>query len=255
MLGHMVNLCLAPAGLKIVRATNHVPFPVEFDEMDKSICQYVLDNNLSMVGSERLYSTLMACRYVAEANVEGDFVECGVWRGGNSIIAADVFRRLAKTKSSYLFDTFAGMTRPSANDFRNGDGTSAQWKFQRQQRESHNEWCFCSLEDVMNNFRMRGLLTGQVRFVKGDVLDTLTVEENLPEKIAVLRLDTDWYESTMMELEVLWPRLERGGILIVDDYGHWNGARKAVDEFFRESNRPFLQYVDYTGRVAIKIER
>ena len=252
MTGYMVNKCLAPAGLKIIRTPNHVHFPVEFDEMDKSVCQYVLDNRLSMVGSERLFSTLMACRYVAEANIEGDFVECGVWRGGNSIIAADVFRRLANTKSSYLFDTFAGMTRPSANDFRNNGGTLAQRKYQREQRETHNNWCYSSLEDVMNNFRIRGLLTDQVKFIKGDVLNTLTIEKNLPEKIAVLRLDTDWYESTIMELEALWPRLERGGILIVDDYGHWNGVRKAVDEFFQESKRPFLQYVDYAGRVAIK---
>ncbi len=76
----------------------------------------------------------------------------------------------------------------------------------------------------------------------------------MPDKISVLRLDTDWYESTKRELEVLWPRLVKGGVLLIDDYGHWQGARKAVDEFFIGSDRPFFSYTDYTGRIAVKAE-
>jgi hypothetical protein len=73
----------------------------------------------------------------------------------------------------------------------------------------------------------------------------------LPEKISILRLDTDWYESTKIELEILYPLLEPGGVLIVDDYGHFEGAKKAVDEYFCDS-KPWMQYVDYSCRLIIK---
>jgi hypothetical protein len=75
----------------------------------------------------------------------------------------------------------------------------------------------------------------------------------LPEQIAVLRLDTDFYESTRHELRHLYPRLVHGGVLIIDDYGHWAGARKAVDEYIAEEGiRLLLNRIDYTGRIAIK---
>ena len=80
-----------------------------------------------------------------------------------------------------------------------------------------------------------------------------TIPGRAPERIALLRLDTDWYESTRHELEHLWERLEPGGVLIIDDYGHWAGAREAVDEFFaKRSDAPLLTRVDYTGRIGVK---
>ena len=93
---------------------------------------------------------------------------------------------------------------------------------------------------------------------KGKFFKTVTQEEikdrlkkNLPEKISILRLDTDWYESTKIELEVLYPRLMSGGFLIIEDYGHFKGFRKAVDEYFKD-NMPYLHYVNYTCRLIIK---
>ena len=91
----------------------------------------------------------------------------------------------------------------------------------------------------------------RMHFVKGDVLET--VPQEAPERIALLRLDTDWYESTRHELDHLYARLSPGGILIIDDYGHWRGARRAVDEFIEKHRlRLFLNRIDYTGRLAIK---
>jgi O-methyltransferase len=228
-----------------------IAYPVEFDDGDKSIFDYVLSNNLTMVGRVRLISTLLACKHVCSSKVEGDFVECGVWRGGNSIVAADVFDRMGEKKQVYLFDTFAGMTEPTAIDQLTSGEYSTRERFIRDQREAHNEWCYASLEEVVTNFRRCGLLD-KARFVKGDVLRTLADKANIPQKICILRLDTDWYESTKIELQVLWPRLQNGGILIIDDYGYWRGTKAAVDEFFAGSPRPFLQYVDDAGRVAIK---
>jgi hypothetical protein len=254
MLRRALNKILKPAGLQLTRfSASILAFPVEFDDSDRTIVRHILDNRLSMVSPERLFATLLACRHVVAAAIPGDFVECGVWRGGNSIIAADVFgRQPGNARRIRLFDTFAGMTEPTDDDFTNLDGVSARIKFEASRRDSHNDWCYASLEDVRNNFAQAGLLSDKVHFVKGDVCETLKDAGALPESIAVLRLDTDWYESTRMELEVLWPRLQPGGVLMIDDYGHWGGAKKAVDEFFAQRARPLLQYIDTTGRLAIK---
>jgi hypothetical protein len=158
-----------------------------------------------MVSDELLYATLLACRYAAEANIPGDFVECGVWRGGNAILAADVFKRLAPTKKVYLFDTFAGMTTPTAHD-----GSDAILETKQHQRADHNEWCLCPLDEVRSNFIKYRL---DAEFIVGDVMETLSAA---PHTISVLRLDTDWYESTKYELETLYPRLCSGGVLMIE---------------------------------------
>jgi O-methyltransferase len=233
------------------RRASALAFPVECDEGDRAILAHVLEAGLTMVSQERLFTTLMACKHACEAGLEGDFVECGVWRGGNAMVAADVFRRAHQPRHCWLFDTFAGMTEPTEADTRrNGEG--ARETYLSKQRSDHNEWCYASLEDVQESFRLAGL-TQNVHCVKGDVLQTLADPQNLPAKISVLRLDTDWYESTKVELETLYPRLVPGGILIIDDYGHWQGAKKAVDEYFAGVPRPFLQYTDATGRVGVKL--
>ena len=244
---------LASRGLKVIRAsTQDRAWPVELSGDDRQIVEYVTQNHLTMVSDERLYTTLMACQHVARRGIPGDFVECGVWRGGNSIVAADTFRRLAPDRSVYLFDTFAGMTAPSERDI-SYVGDTADAEFSRGQQEGFNEWCYAPLDEVRSNFLKAGLAGPNIKFVQGDVLETLGEPTFLPETISVLRLDTDWYESTKRELEVLYPRLSEGGVLIIDDYGHWGGAKQAVDEYFETHPRPFLQYTDYTGRVGVKV--
>lgn len=246
------NKLLSVIGLKVIPlAIAQKRFPVEIDDSDKALFQYVRDRHLSTSTDERLFATLMACRHVVERNIPGDFVECGVWRGGNSITAAHVFRNLGAERDVWLFDTFAGMTPPTAVDI-NYRGEVAAVKFDETRRANGSDWCYAPLEEVQANFAGRGLLGPRVKFVKGDVVQTLARTAELPQTIAVLRLDTDWYESTLMELETLYPLLSRGGILIVDDYGHWGGARKAVDEYFSRHDRPFLQYIDQTARIGVK---
>jgi O-methyltransferase len=248
------NMLLSVVGLRVTRrGPPQKRFPVEMSQSDKAVFRYVRDNHLSTSSDERLFATIMACRYVVEGNIPGDFVECGVWRGGNSIIAADVFKNTASEKSAWLFDTFAGMTEPTSFDV-NYLGEVADGKYRNTLQEDHSDWCFSPIEEVQANFEKAGLLGERVRFVKGDVAKTLVQLENLPPTIAVLRLDTDWYESTRAELEALYPRLSRGGVLIIDDYGHWGGARKAVDEYFSRVARPFLQYIDPTARIGVKRE-
>lgn len=201
----------------------------------------------SVTTPQRLVAMARAVRTIEKAGVPGDIVECGIWKGGHLMIA----RKLAPTRRCWGYDTFTGMTKPTDDD-RNRAGYRARDKWDHKKKIGH-AWCGgAPLETVRQSFAAEGLADDDlVRFVAGDVAKTLRDPANLPETIALLRLDTDWYESTKIELEVLYPRLQPGGILIVDDYGHWLGAQKAVDEYFdrlmpkvRRQDRH--EQVDYT---------
>jgi len=228
--------------------------PIELSEQDRELVHHVMANQLTMVSYERLSSTILASHYVVQNDIAGDFVECGVWRGGNALVAASVFRRYGSDKKVWLFDTFAGMTAPTDHDFQYSDGKLAAPQYHASLKKEHNEWALAHLGEVTKTFRDFSL-SDRAIFVRGDVNDTLRdVNQVLPPSISILRLDTDWYESTMTELGVLYPRLSVGGCLIVDDYGHWAGSRKATDEYFTKmGNRPFLQSTDYSGRAGVKL--
>lgn len=152
----------------------------------------------------------------------------------------------------YLFDTYEGMTKPTDLDV-SLFGKLATTEFERlQTSDNGSEWCYASLEDVQKNLIGTGYNKEKIRFVKGRVENTIPI--SAPEQISILRLDTDWYESTRHELVHLFPRLSIGGVLIVDDYGHWQGSRKAVDEYLIQNNISILlNRVDYTARIGIKL--
>jgi O-methyltransferase len=206
----------------------------------------------TMTTVPRLWSTMIAARYVARNRIAGDFIECGVWRGGQSALAARVFQAERDVRDIWLFDTFTGMTAPTEADADNL-GAPAVGEFERNQVGGDvNAWCYASLAEVRNTMKETGYPSDKLHFVKGPVETTLRTA-SLPEHIAVLRLDTDWYESTKVEMEILYPRLVRGGVLMIDDYGHWAGSRQAVDEYFASQNVfPLLQPMDYSGRIFIR---
>ena len=144
------------------------------------------------------------------------------------------------------------MTEPTEidKDFKNENASD---KYIANKEKNFNKWCYSSLEDVKNNFLKFNINITDINFIKGDVKDTLLIKENLPDRISVLRLDTDWYESTLLELKILYPLLASKGNLIIDDYGHWQGSKKAVDEYFKDLKyKPLLHITDYTGRSGIK---
>jgi hypothetical protein len=216
---------------------------------DTQLLEAVKPNTMTSV--ERLWSTLISVRYVCRNRIAGDFVECGVWRGGKSALAAHIFQKESDLRDVWLFDTFAGMTAPTSVDV-NLFGKSSTETFEKSQKGDVNTWAYASLEDVRNTMRETGYPEEKLHFVKGPVERTLR-EQPLPERIAILRLDTDWYESTKAELEILYPRLVSGGVLMIDDYGHYAGARQAVDEYFTSQNFfPLLQPIDYSGRIFIR---
>lgn len=202
----------------------------------------------------RLHELIEAVKYVSRNRIAGDIVECGVWKGGSMMAVARTLQNLGESERSlYLFDTFAGMTEPTEQDV-SVTGTPAARRFQRTRHASDDgsEWCNASLAEVHAAMHSTGYPREKIVLVEGRVEQT--IPDNAPERIALLRLDTDWYESTRHELDHLYPRLEDGGVLIVDDYGHWMGARKAVDGYFAEHRvQMLLHRVDYTCRVGVKV--
>ena len=206
-------------------------FPSDFDAKAVEIIQAVTP--YTMIGRERLFALITALRYVSKHKVDGAVVECGVWRGGAMGAAALTLQDLGEQRDIYLFDTFEGMSAPTDED-KTISGDSAQVEFQEKQTGAESStWCMASLEDVQANLATLGLDVSAFHFVKGMVEDTIPA--GMPEgDIAVLRLDTDWYKSTKHEMDHLFPKLVAGGVLIIDDYGDWAGARQAVDEYLDE---------------------
>jgi hypothetical protein len=222
------------------------PHRLELDPSYANIIERV--KPFTMTSCERIASLVDAVRHVSQNGITGAIVECGVWRGGSMMAAALALLEAGEARDLYLFDTYAGMTEPTERDFdHRGDMAEAIYKDMLEGDESG--WCRAGLEDVTANLKSTGYPPQKCHFIKGDVLETVPVAA--PAEIAILRLDTDWYESTRHEMAHLFPRLQPGGILIVDDYGHWNGCRQAVDEYFGET-RPFMFSIDYCGRAMVK---
>lgn len=206
----------------------------------------------TMTSIERVKSLLDAITYVIKNNVSGDLVECGVWKGGSMMAALLQLKKTGEKRTIWLYDTFEGMSEPSYHDIDN-KGQLATERLLVEDKYSSNVWAYSTLDEVKGNMNTIKDHQCDLKFIKGKVEDTLTLKDSLPEKISILRLDTDWYESTKVELEILFPKLSKGGILLIDDYGHWKGCKKAVDEYFENSENPiFLNRVDYTGRLLTK---
>ncbi len=239
-------------GLQISRAASaHDRLPADATDADAALISIL--RPYSMTSAERLWAVLNGVRYVVAEGIQGDLVECGVWRGGSMMAAAHELRRLCVAdRRIWLYDTFAGMTAPTDADVEAASGISAsQMLSTTEVGDGNNVWCMAGRADVEGNMRSTGYPFDQFVFVEGDVTETL--KNSSPERISLLRLDTDWYESTRAGLEHLYPRLAVGGVCILDDYGHWEGARRAVDEYFdNRKSRPLMIPIDYSGRIFLK---
>ena len=247
-----INSVAGLVGLQVSRTNSAaVRLPVEATAADAALIASL--RPYTMTSGERLWSLVNAVRYVIDEGLPGDFAECGVWRGGSVMAMAKQLRALAvNDRRIWLYDTFAGMTAPTAADVEAGTGVTAETMLAGTEvGDGNNVWCVAGLSDVKANVRSTGYPFDQFTFVEGDV--AVTLKQSVPESISLLRLDTDWYESTKLGLDILYPRLVVGGVCILDDYGHWQGARTAVDEYFAATgHRPFMHPIDYSGRVFIK---
>jgi hypothetical protein len=221
---------------------NNIP---EIDEENKNLIEFI--NEYSMTPLIRRWTLIKSLHYINKKKVIGDIVECGIWRGGNLFLAKKIQDKYYKEikRKLYGFDTFEGMSEPS-----NHDGIRIN-KIYQNFKNNNEPWAKASLDDVKNFSKKLFSDIDEFNFVKGKVEDTLKDKKNLPDKISLLRLDTDLYESTKIELNILYPLLVEKGILIIDDYGDFPGCRKAVDEYFSDKNVLMIS-VDKSCRVIVK---
>lgn len=238
-------------GFDIVRYSSDrvQKFPPDFDRETIDIIRKVTP--FTQTSAERIFSLCEAVRYIVKNEVSGAIVECGVWKGGCIMAIAQVLINLDElNREIYLFDTFAGMTSPGSVDIDMRGNSATELLMKTSKSDSTSAWCYASLETVKAAVFGISYSRDKIHFVQGSVEET--IPDNAPDQIALLRLDTDWYESTKHELKHLFPRISSGGVLIIDDYGHWQGARQAVDEYIQERKiKILLNRVDYTGRIGI----
>jgi len=179
----------------------------------------------------------MVIDYIVDCKIKGALVECGVQDGRIEKIWIERLKQKKEERDIYMYDTFTGLTEPSEKDigidnqYRNADVVMNTWKVHN--RNGVNTWCYCPIEQVISDFLQLDYPFHKIHFIKGDVRESLLIKDNIPDKIAVLRLDTDWYDSTKVELETMFENLVIGGVLILDDYYYWKGQKDAVDEFFK----------------------
>lgn len=230
--------------------------PQDISAADRAIVERV--RPYTMTTALRIESVAQATRYCIRAGIAGSFAECGVWRGGSVMTMLLALMEMGVTdRDVYLYDTFEGMTAPTEEDTsafeepalatwqRAGNAGGKAWE------GMFNEAVF-NLDDVRTALLGTGYPEDRLHFVKGPVEQTIPA--TLPASLALLRLDTDWYESTRHEMQHLYPLLNKSGVLIIDDYGHWQGCRQAIDEYFSQPAvvPALLHRIDYTGRCAIK---
>jgi hypothetical protein len=194
----------------------------------------------TMLTIEALYELHQGVRYVAANAIEGDLVECGVFMGGSVLAAAEWARHYGMSdRRFFLYDTFCGFPDGTPPE------TDAYGNVVRMY--SHPNYLAVARDALARS----GWAPERFVFVEGDV--TRTLQETRPERIALLRLDTDTYASTRVELETLYPALRPGGVLILDDYGQFLGARQATDEFLAAGGlAPLLHRVSPGVRSGIK---
>jgi hypothetical protein len=237
----------APKPVAAKRKAAAPTYPTDYDEPAKRIITDV--KPWTMTSPEKLYALILATRHVVRHKIPGDVVECGVWRGGSMQAVAKTLLELDATdRDLYLFDTFEGMPPPTPEDLRR-DGQRAEDMLARTTKDNP-VWAAAGLDDVQDGMSKVGYPLERIHYVPGMVEDTTPGQA--PDQISILRLDTDWYASTKHELEHLYSRLSPGGVLLLDDYGWWQGSRKAVDEFLDITGERLLLLRMAEGRIAVK---
>jgi hypothetical protein len=205
--------------------------------------------------SETLYTTFKTTEYIVKNKILGDFVECGVYKGRHIVMMAlSLLNYDTRDRDIYLYDTFAGMTKPGVDDVRTGNRPRQEnliEKWESHQREDHNLIRYAGLEMVRDTVYSSAYPEEKFHFIEGDIKET--VPNDFHKQIALLRLDTDWYDLTKHELIHMYDLVAPGGVVVIDDYGSHEGAKKAVDEFFAERNCfPFLFRTTKAERAMIK---
>lgn len=222
----------------------------DFTEAEQKILAEAI--SCTIASPETIVQLIRAVDYILANNISGSFVECGVYRGGNALTMIRTLQNAnVSDRDMWLYDTFDGMPKPEDIDVEFGVGPAHVLWSQKNGHDHGSDWVRATLDDARAIVIPTGYPPERIKFVQGMVEQT--IPDNAPDQIALLRLDTDFYRSTKHELTHLFPRLARGGILIIDDYGAFQGSKSATDEYFREQNIPiFLGRCDAHVRIAVK---
>jgi len=228
-------------GYNIEPLTTYGFFPGE-----EEIIKYVKPYTLTPFTS--IKSLIEATKYIIKNDISGSFIECGVWQGGSIMTIIKTLQELKiQDREIYLFDTFEGMSQPTKND------TTLTGETASENIQNIVDLTTVSLNNVKKNILDTGYDESLIHFVKGKVEETLP--KTIIKEIALLRLDTDWYESTKCELEHLFPKLSNNGVIIIDDYDAWIGSRKAMDEYIKNNNIPILLHRIHPSGARIGIKQ
>ncbi|MDB9738830.1 TylF/MycF family methyltransferase [Candidatus Pelagibacter sp.] len=207
--------------------------------------------SISLTSIPNKWSLLQSLKYIHHNKVEGDIVETGVYKGANLIIINNFINEHYLNKKIFAYDTYEGQSSPTAID-EDITGKSMIKKFSEYKKNDQVP-VYCSIDKVKENIlKLNKFDLSKIFFIKGKVEETLKIQNNLPSKISLLRLDTDFHDSIHVSLEILYPKLVSGGVLIIDDYGHFKGAKVAVDNYFKNKKDIWMHRVDYTCRLIIK---
>lgn len=240
----LLRKCLKTPNTKIMPDSDTTVIEAEFGEICRACAEYTVKTTTTV----SLYALYKAVEYIVKRNIPGDIVECGVWKGGSAMVIAYALLKMHEPhRKIYLYDTYAGMTQPTDEDRAIPNGMPAQ---ERWRRNKFSDWGRITLEETERNLISTRYPKKNLIFVKGAI--EKTIPNIMPFRISLLRLDTDWYASTKHELMHLYPLLSKHGVLIIDDYGYWAGAKKATDEYFL--HRPILlNRIDGSGRIGVKV--
>lgn len=185
---------------------------------------YTKYEDFTMVGKDKFFESLELSERIA--GVPGSIVEAGVWRGG---MLAGLAELHGNSRSYFAYDSFQGLPEAQAID-----GEKA--KQYQSDTAAANYFDNCAAEEKFIKDLFLKLPGIDLKIVKGWFSDTLREENNLPDQIALLRMDGDWYESTMNIMEFLYPRVAKGGVIIIDDYDYWEGCKKAIHTYFNRNS-------------------
>jgi O-methyltransferase len=233
-------------GYEVRRRDAPEPFPVDYDQATIDLFHEV--EPFTLTSHERVNALRASVEYVVAGGIDGAFVECGVWRGGSMLaIAKTLLAQGVHDRDLYLFDTFTTMPPPGNEDVDVWGNQAADFY---DAALAHPGFSYLPMESVRELLLRAGYPDEHLHFVPGLVEDTIPA--SAPDQIALCRLDTDWYVSTKHEMEYLFPRISEGGVLILDDYGHFMGAKRAVDEYLHSiGDGVLLNRIDFTGRLAV----
>jgi hypothetical protein len=237
----------------LFRGSNETDWPIETKEIDK--INFELVKPYTGISKNRAFALIQAIRYIIDNKIQGDFVEFGVAKGGSAMLMALTLKSLGvEDRDIYLYDLFGERPKYSEWDVEIQSGKSVRDFYDlvdQGDKEATKNWEFYNAKEVLGNLRSTGYNMNRIHFIEGDVCDTLNAFSH--KKVALMRLDTDFYDSTKHELHTLYPKLVDRGVVIIDDYGHWHGARKATEEFLISLPiKPLLFYIDNTARQFIK---